>query len=70
MEDNVNVYLQEVGCGGMGWTQFPQDNVLSVVGSCEQNDESLVSTNGRECLDQLSDYQLIKKAFSVWSSLM
>ena len=24
-EDNINVYLQEVGCGGMDWIDLAQD---------------------------------------------
>ena len=24
-EDNINIYLQEVGCGSMDWIELPQD---------------------------------------------
>jgi hypothetical protein len=24
-EDNINMYLQEVGCGGMNWIELAQD---------------------------------------------
>ena len=24
-EDNIKMYLQEVGCGGMGWIELTQD---------------------------------------------
>ena len=24
-EDNIKMYIQEVGCGGMGWTELAQE---------------------------------------------
>jgi hypothetical protein len=37
-----------------------------VAGSCEHGDEPLVSIKGKEFLDKLSDYYLVKKDFAPW----
>jgi hypothetical protein len=38
-----------------------------VPGSCEDSNETLVSINGREFLDQQSDYELLGKVPVSWS---
>jgi hypothetical protein len=37
------------------------------VGTCESGNEPSVSIKGRKFLDQLSDYQFLKKVFVPWS---
>jgi hypothetical protein len=29
-EDNIKIYLQEVGCGGMDWISLAQDKVMNL----------------------------------------
>jgi hypothetical protein len=36
-------------------------------GSCEHDNDSLSFIKGKEFLDQMSDYQLLKKASGRWS---
>jgi hypothetical protein len=38
-----------------------------VLGSCEHGNESLGSMKGRKLLEQLSDYDLLKKESGPWS---
>jgi len=40
-----------------------------VVGSCEHSSESWGAIKGEGFLDQLSDYQLVKKDSALWSYL-
>jgi hypothetical protein len=44
-----------------GWTGSMWVGMGSVVGSCEHSNEPLGFIKGREFLDMLRDYQLVKK---------
>ena len=50
-DDNIKMYLQEVGWKGMDWIDLAVD-----MGSCERGSKSLGSINWGGCLDQLGNF--------------
>ena len=49
-EDNIKMYLQEVGCEGMDWTELAQDRG-QVAGTCDCGNEPSGSVKCGEFLD-------------------
>jgi hypothetical protein len=52
-------------CTGFNWLSIGSRN-----GSCEHGTEGLVSIKGGKFLNQLNDYQLLKKDSASWSYLV
>lgn len=49
------------------WTGLIQLTTGSMVGLCESGNGHSDSINGTQFLDQLNDYELLKKNFSPWN---
>jgi hypothetical protein len=60
------MYLREVGQKGVDWRQL---RIVVSNGSCEHSNEISGSIKSGEFLDQLSDYDPLKKDSTQWSSV-
>jgi hypothetical protein len=64
-EDNIKMYLREIGIDGANWIRLAQDS--PVAGFCEHGNEPWGSIRKQDFFDKLSDNQLFKLCLAPWS---
>jgi hypothetical protein len=65
-EDNIKMYLREIDCDGMDWSDLKQG---PAEGSCEHGNERLGSIHFLEIPEWLRDWWLLNKGSAPYSSL-